>query len=206
MKSLLAGVAVLSLSFAFTPNAEAQTMKLGESLVFYMPELRTGVDTKAFETHVSTQIIPAWRKNAPGTDVVLVKKDRGPRAGQYMLVWTTDTLARRKGYAAAGDFPFSPALVAKAGDFRQGLSTFVSGGQYVEYHLVAPDKTGAPLPEIDLLGNHYIQVRPDRIAAFDNFIADRLHPTVGNLRPDLRFLYYKPVVVSSPATTSPSSR
>ena len=62
-----------------------------------------------------------------------------------MLVWTTDTLARQKGYAAPGDFPFSPALIAKAGDFRQGLAPFVNAaGQYVEYHLVAPDKAGSP--------------------------------------------------------------
>jgi hypothetical protein len=180
MRSLVAGVVVLS-AFVVAPPVEAQTMKLGEALVFYLPELRTGVDTKAFETHVATEIIPAWRKSAPGMDLVLVRKDRGARAGQYMLVWTTDTLARRKAYSAAGDFPFSAALIAKTGDFRKGLATYVSGGKYVEYQLVAPDKAGAPLPEIDLLGNHHIQVRPDRIAAFDRFVADRLHPTVGNL-------------------------
>jgi hypothetical protein len=96
--------------------------------------------------------------------------------------------------STSGDFPFNTATIAKTGDFRTGLAPFVSGpGKYVEYHLVAPDKVGAPLPEVDVLGNHYIKVRPDRLAAFDGFVASKVHPAVGNLKPDLRFLYYKPV-------------
>jgi hypothetical protein len=85
-------------------------------------------------------------------------------------------------------------LTASAGDFRTGLAPFLSGpGKYVEYHLVAPEKVGAALPEVDVLGNHYIKVRPDHVAAFDRFVETTLHPAVGNLRPDLRLLYYKPI-------------
>jgi hypothetical protein len=45
----------------------------------------------------------------------------------------------------------------------------------------------------DILGIHYIKVRPDRREAFERFVAEKLHPAVANLRPDLRLLYYKAV-------------
>jgi len=61
-----------------------------------------------------------------------------------------------------------------------------------EYHLLAPDKVGA-LPDVDVLGIHYLKVRPERREAFEKFAAETLHPAVGSLRPDLRLLYYKAV-------------
>jgi hypothetical protein len=67
-----------------------------------------------------------------------------------------------------------------------------AGPQSSEYHLLAPDKVGA-LPDVDVLGIHYVKVRPDRREGFERFIADKIHPAVGNLRPDLRLLYYKAV-------------
>jgi hypothetical protein len=171
-------------------------MRLGEALVFYIPEVRAGADTKAFESHINGHILPAWNKATPGMIARLVKKDRGNRQGQYMIVWTTDTIARHKQYVArGGDLPFNAAIVAKAGgDFRPMLSSFVTGpGRFIEYELVAPQAAGSPLPEVDVLGLHYARVRPDRIAEFDKFVAATLHPAVGNLRPDLRLLYYKPL-------------
>ena len=195
MRHVALGVSVLASLLAVAAPALAQTIRLGEVMVFHMPDLRPGADIKAFEAYVTTEAAPAWAKGAPGMTLTLVKKDRGPRPGQYLLVWVTDTAARHRAYAAAsGEFPFSASLVAKTGDFRTRLAPFVSGpGKYSEFHLVSPEKVRAPLPEVDVLGNHYIKVRPERVAAFDRFIGERLHPAVGNLRPDLRLLYYKPV-------------
>ena len=66
-----------------------------------------------------------------------------------------------------------------------------TGGRKVfEYRLVGSGSAG-PLPAVDVLGLHYVKVKPDRVAAFETFVRDRLHPAVGNLRPDLRILYYK---------------
>lgn len=59
-----------------------------------------------------------------------------------------------------------------------------------EYHLLSPDKTG-PRPQVDVLGVHYVKVRPDRRDAFERFVEQKLHPAVANLRPDLRILYYR---------------
>jgi len=175
-------------------TAFAQRMTLGEVLVVNVPDLKPDADTKAFEQYVLTQVAPAWNKSAPGMELHLVRADRGSRKGQYMLAWTTDTRERRKAYAAvSGGSPFTPELRTKVGDFRPGFQPFInSGGQYHEYHLVSPEKAGT-LPDVEILGIHYTKVRPDRRAAFETFVAEKLHPAVANLRPDIRVLYYKSV-------------
>jgi hypothetical protein len=179
--------------------AGAQTMKLGQVLVFHEPDVKADADVKAFESQVAGKIAPAWNTNAPGMTLTLVRKDRGNREGRYMMVWTTDTLTRHKGYASeGGEFPFRQALTTRVGDFRTALAPFVNGpGKYVEYHLVAPEKVPT-MPEVDVLGLHYARVRPDRREAFDRFIVEKLHPAVANLRPDLRLLYYRPVRGAEP--------
>jgi len=96
------------------------------------------------------------------------QSDRGNRKGDYMLTWTGSSKDTRP-----GDVPGSTA-------------------QASEYQLLGPDKVG-PLPNVDVLGIHYIKVRPDRRDAFEKYVSDTLHPAVGNLRPDLRLLYYKAV-------------
>jgi hypothetical protein len=186
-------MALLGLSVPAAP-AYAQTMQLGEVLVVNVPDLKPEADLKAFEHYVQQQVAPAWRKSAPGMDLHLVRADRGSRKGQYMLVWTTDRLDRRKAYASTtGRSPFTQELRDKVGDFRPGFQPFVnSGGEYHEYHLVHPETAG-PLPQVEILGIHYAKVRPERRAEFEKFVGDRLHPAVANLRPDLRLLYYKSV-------------
>lgn len=61
-----------------------------------------------------------------------------------------------------------------------------------EYRLLSPETVGT-LPDVDVLGIHYVKVRPERAAAFEQFVRRTLHPAVGNLRPDLRILYYKAI-------------
>ena len=57
---------------------------------------------------------------------------------------------------------------------------------------ITPEKAGS-LPDVDVLGSHFIKVLPDRRDAFERFVRDTLHPAVANLRPDLRLLYYKAI-------------
>jgi hypothetical protein len=91
--------------------------------------------------------------------------DRGSRKGQHLRVWSG---AINDARTAAMD----PATS--------------------EYQLVGSSAVG-PLPDVDVLGIHYLKVRPDRREAFEKFVASTLHPAVGSLRPDLRLLYYKAV-------------
>jgi hypothetical protein len=105
------------------------------------------------------------------------QSDRGNRKGQYMLTWTGSAKDERPGAVSA-------SAKAAAGQAPPGEAS--------EYHLLSPGKVG-PLPDVDVLGIHYIKVRPDRRDAFEKYVGDTLHPAVGNLRPDLRLLYYKAV-------------
>jgi hypothetical protein len=98
----------------------------------------------------------------------LFKADRGANKGQYALVRTD-------------------------GRGAPDLSAFTSGpARRIEYRLIAPERA-RPLPDVDVLGMHYIKVRPDRRDAFERFVGEKLHPAVGRLKPDLQLLYYKAV-------------
>jgi hypothetical protein len=109
-------------------------------------------------------ITPSDGSPSPGAKDHLVQADRGNRKGQFYRVWT--------GPANAGVAP---------GTDRS-----------TEYRLLSPDKAGA-LPDIDVLGIHFIKVLPEQRDNFERFVRDTLHPAVANLRPDLRLLYYKAV-------------
>ena len=96
------------------------------------------------------------------------QSDRGNRKGSHLLAWTGSSTDSRP-----SEVPGSLAAAS-------------------EYQLLIPGKVG-PLPNVDVLGIHYLKVRPDRREAFEKYVGDTLHPAVGNLRPDLRLLYYKAV-------------
>lgn len=100
---------------------------------------------------------------------MLLRKDRGPHVGRYAAFATLPPGNGRHVFSWAQADP---------------------GIKFTQYSLVGADKIGA-LPVVDVLGVHYIKVKPGHIAAFDRFIMDKLNPAVANLRPDLRFLYYK---------------
>jgi hypothetical protein len=108
-------------------------------------------------------MLPIDAPPRPETDGMVFQADRGKRKGQYLIVTT-------------------PAAQAEPTDAHGGT----------EYHLLSPETAGT-LPDVDVLGIHYIKVRPERAQAFEQFVGRTLHPAVANLRPDLRLLYYKAV-------------
>jgi len=81
---------------------------------------------------------------------------------------------------------------ARKGQYLVVTTRPANAGSASEYRLLSPGTVGT-LPDVDVLGIHYIKVRPERAAAFEQFVGQTLHPAVGNLRPDLRLLYYKAV-------------
>ena len=100
----------------------------------------------------------------PVVEGALFQADRGGRKGEHLVVTTPRAEAE-------------PTPV---------------GGRASEYRLLSPETVGT-LPDVDVLGIHYIKVRPEHADAFEQFVGRTLHPAVGNLRPDLRLLYYKAV-------------
>jgi hypothetical protein len=107
-------------------------------------------------------ITPSESTPTPDAKDHLVQADRGNRKGQFYRVWT--------GPATSGVAP---------GTDRS-----------TEYRLLSPEKART-LPDVDVLGIHFIKVLPDRRESFEGFVRDTLHPAVANLRPDLRLLYYR---------------
>jgi hypothetical protein len=162
----VAGVAMLSVALVSSAPAPPGLVRLGEVLLFSYPDLPSNIDPKAAEPTLRAL---AAERSEPGIGVHLFLADRGSRKGQYAVVWVVDTLKRRQQGSSAQE-------------------PFVKNG--AEYHLVAPETVGA-LPDVDVLGLHYTTVRPDRVEAFERFVREKLHPSVANLRPDLRILYYR---------------
>jgi hypothetical protein len=111
-------------------------------------------------------LTPSQEKPVADANSHVLQADRGGRKGQYLRVSMRD---------------------AKSKTSSESTSSASS-----EYRLLSPDKVGS-LPDVDVLGIHYIKVRPDRREAFERFVAEKVHPAVGNLRPDLRLLYYRAV-------------
>lgn len=145
--------------------AEAQQMKLSPQIG--LGTLEQAAPDPAFETRTAAQIAGLKSSPALGEEAFLLRKDRGPHPGRYAV--------------------FVTAPAGSGGAILNYARTFPS---VVQYQLIGADKLG-PLPTVDVLGVHYIKVQPAKAAEFDRFVADKLNPAVGNLRPDLRFLYYK---------------
>jgi hypothetical protein len=110
-----------------------------------------------------------------GNTLVITNVDAAARPGAGEHLFAADRGSRKGQHVLVSASPKSPS---------GGMS-----GTSTVYHLLSPPS--GTLPEIDVLGMHYLKVRPERRDAFERFVADKLHPAVGTLRPDLRILYYK---------------
>ena len=108
--------------------------------------------------------------------VVTVVDGKPERAGAGHQVFMADRGGRKGQYVV---------VTSSATNVQAGTTSTI-------YNLLSP-KTVPTLPQVDVLGMHYLKIRPERSEAFERFVAEKLHPTVGNLRPDLRVLYYKAV-------------
>jgi hypothetical protein len=111
-------------------------------------------------------LTPSDGQSAGDAGTHLLQADRGSRKGQVYRLWT----------GSAGAAASKPAGTERS----------------TEYRLLSPGKVG-PLPDIDVLGIHYIKVLPERRDAFERYVGQTLHPAAANLRPDLRLLYYQAV-------------
>jgi hypothetical protein len=164
--ALLFVLAVLAMSAAV---AHAQEVPLTPTVA--LGPLDQAATDAAFETRTLSRLGETKRTadagGSSGDTPYLLRKDRGPHPGQYAVLVTMPTAGARTGAAFVKALP--------------GLR---------QYSLVGPASAG-PLPTVDVVAVHYIKVKPGGTAAFDKFIADKLNPAVANLRPDLRFLYYR---------------
>ncbi|MBL7700361.1 MAG: DUF1080 domain-containing protein [Chitinophagaceae bacterium] len=152
---------VVMTSFQQTP---AQ-IKMGEVIFLGKVPLKKEMKPDAFQDQFSKHIAPSWS---------LFKADRGDRKGDF-LFYKSGTES-----ASAGN-PFT----------HPRLAPFLDNNSiYTKYQLIGADKLQPPRT-IGILGVHYIKVKPERSKDFEKFVAEKLHPAVGNLLPDMQLLYYK---------------
>ncbi len=175
-------------------RASAQRVQLGEVLVVQTPVLAPSTDAGTFEAHVLDRALPAWDAVDAAGEAHFFRADRGKDTGSYWIVWSYPTVEARQRSLPAGDASgFSDAVRRAAGaDARLPASLVIDQGGYTDYALVA-DGSSIALPEVEVLGVHYIQVRPDRSDAFDAFVRERLHPALVGTIPGMDLLYYKGV-------------
>lgn len=164
MKTAIAFLSMAASLGVWAADAGAQQIKLTPQIG--LGTLEQAAPDPAFEARMLSQI-DGMKGTLSGSELFLLRKDRGPHAGRYAVLIAS---------AAGTGWNSMPVTRAFPG--------------VVQYQLIGAGTLGS-LPTVDILGVHYIKVRPEKSAEFPKFVADRLNPAVGNLRPDLRFLYYQ---------------
>jgi hypothetical protein len=170
--------------------ANSQGMKIGEVLLVSNSPLKQNVNREAMQNWF-TGMASSWNKSKPGAGMYLFLADRGNKKGEYLMVCQTSKLADRAAVEAGSPFT-DKSIGASSGSSSKPSDFLAQPGSYTEYHLIGADKLKS-LPEIGILGMHYIKVKPERSADFEKFVVEKLHPKVGNLLADLQLLYYKAV-------------
>jgi len=186
LKIILTSVVLISISCM----ANAQDERIGEVIVLGRTALKQDVKPEAFQGSIM-EIIAAWNKGGSRTSLRLFRADRGKRKGEFLLACVAPKAADRETLRPGS--PFSIKVQSKYGSSSQRPSDFlVNPDAYTEYRLIGAEKF-KPRPLNGILGIHNIKVKKDRAADFEKLVAEKLHPAVGQLFPDMQLLYYKAV-------------
>ena len=164
---------------------------LGEIVLLSTSPLKYDADREAFKSFMLDEFVPAWNKGSSGSTMHLLSADRGDLTGEFLPVCMVANFRDRKNLGPASPFDDEAALVTGAMSSRP--SNFLARADaYTEYQLIGADQFTS-LPEVDVLGIHYIRVKPKRAGDFEKLVKEKLHPAVGNLVHDMKLLYYKGV-------------
>lgn len=177
---------------AYAGAANAQSITLGEVVMVSTSPLKKDADPGSFESFMLEELAPAWNKGSSGTTMYLLEADRGDRNGEFLALCIAAKPEDRKKLLSGS--PFTDEVVSSvAGPLSGRTASFLSKPDaYTEYQLIGADQF-TTLPLIDILGIHYIKVKPDRARDFEKLVVEKLHPAVGNLVHDMHLLYYKAV-------------
>jgi hypothetical protein len=169
-----------------------QGLPLGETIFISSSPLNKDVNPLVYESYMLTELVPSWNSNSPGASMYLLKADRGDRNGELLTICMASgkEIPEKLGKGS----PFADKSVASvAGDLSKPPSNFLKNPDaYTEYQLLGGDRI-TPLPSVEILGIHYMKVKPEKKKDYEKFVTERLHPTVGNLVHDMNLLYYKAV-------------
>ena len=191
MRKWLQTILFLITLVASAAMLHAQGMKMGEVIIISNSGIQKGVKPEALKNWVNEEVASSWNKKYPGTSMHLFHADRGDSKGEFLLVTSTIRAAYRE--ALPSGSPFAEDVFAEANDKLKSSADFLRNPDaYTEYSLIGAEHFKS-LPVAGILGIHYIKVKPERSADFEKLVVDKLHPSVGQLFPDMQLLYYKAV-------------
>ena len=181
--------------FALMVNSiptHAQAIPLGEVVMISTSSLKEEGKPDAYPSYMLEELIPAWNKASSGAAMYLLQADRGDRNGELLTVCVAGRKADRKQLPSGSPFT-DKAVASVTGKLSAQPSAFLHKPEaYTEYQLIGAEQFST-LPAVDLLGIHYIKVKPERAKDFEKLVVEQLHPTVGHLVHDMNLLYYKAV-------------
>jgi len=183
---------LLTLISVLHNTARTQSMQLSEVIIISASSFKKNMDSDALKTFFIKEVTPTWNSGAPGTNLYLLQADRGAENGEFLLACMANTQKDRQNALTSGS-PFTDKTFSSVVSLSSQPSDFLSDPKkFTEYNLIGATELG-PLPEIDILGIHYIQVRKDKSEAFEIFVKEQLHPQLSQLLPDMGLFYYKAV-------------
>ena len=169
-----------------------QGIPMGETIFISTSSLKKDIDPGNYESFMLSELVPAWNRNSPEATMYLLKADRGDRNGEYLTICMAPgkEIPEKLGKGS----PFADkSVVSVAGDLSKLPSAFLENPEeYTKYQLLGGDRI-TPLPTVEILGIHYMKVKPDKKKDYEKFVVERLHPTVGDLIHDMNLLYFKAV-------------
>jgi len=192
MTKLLIPSIILFLFFLSGNNSIAQKLQLGEVIITSNSVLKKNVNPEAFEKFFIDEVAPEWSKVIPGSLLYLLQADRGDKNGEYLLTCIMNNVTNQD-KALSIQSPFTDLSFSQIKSLTNRPSSYlINLEKYTEYMLIGADELD-PLPIADILGFHYIQVREDRTEAFEEFVKEKLNPSLSQLLPDMGLFYYKAV-------------
>ena len=184
-------IILLSVFIAYSVVSNAQGIKLGEVVIVSTSPLKKDADPASFNSFMN-ETAPAWEMTYPGTAMYLLQSDRGDRNGEFLPVCIA--AKREDGRKLIAGSPFTDEVFSTIqGQLSARPSDFLEEPDaYTEYELIGADLFTS-LPAVDILGIHYIKIKPERAEDFEKLVIGKLHPAVGNLIHDMNLLYFKAV-------------
>jgi hypothetical protein len=183
-------VLITFLVLGFT--AGGQGIPLGEAILVSTSPLKENVDPETFRSFMLNELAPAWNSGSQDASMCLLQADRGDRNGEFLTVCVVDKLEGRRKLQKGSPFSDKAVTSVTGERSRRPSAFFEKPDAYTEYQLIGADQFTS-LPSVELLGFHYIKVKPERAKDFEKLVIEKLHPAVGHLVRDMNLLYYKAV-------------
>ena len=169
-----------------------QKIPLGATIFISTSPLNEDIEPGVYESFMLTELAPAWNENSPDATMYLLRADRGDRNGELLTVCVVPGKEIPEEIGMGSPFA-DKSVVSNTGDLSKQPSAFMEDpNAYTKYQLLGGDRI-TPLPSVEILGIHYMKVKPEKKKDYEKFVIERLHPTVGNLVHDMNLLYYKAV-------------